>query len=72
MANESLQSTALISGPLTSLNGSADVNTIDLTLTDERGRVVNLVAFLLDIQTSNGVVHIIDRVILPETEEGAD
>jgi uncharacterized membrane protein len=72
VANESLQSTALISGLLATLNGSADVNTIDLTLTDERGRVVNLVAFLLDIQTSNGVVHVIDRVILPETEEGAD
>jgi uncharacterized membrane protein len=72
VANEPLKSTAVISGLLASLNGSANVNTIDLTLTDERGRVVNLVAFLLDIQTSNGVVHVIDRVILPETEEGAD
>mgnify|MGYP005750687921 FL=1 len=41
------------------------VNTSNLTLTDTQGRVANLVPSLLDVQATNGVVHVIDKVILP-------
>jgi uncharacterized surface protein with fasciclin (FAS1) repeats len=35
-------------------------------LTDENGRTVNLVA--VDIEASNGVIHVIDRVLLPSSD----
>jgi transforming growth factor-beta-induced protein len=38
-----------------------------LTITDGRGRVSNIVA--TDVQASNGVVHVIDRVILPRASD---
>lgn len=35
----------------------------DLTITDQRGRITKIA--LTDVLTTNGVVHVIDRVILP-------
>jgi uncharacterized surface protein with fasciclin (FAS1) repeats len=48
---------------ITSLEG--DTFTIDssLAITDQRGRKANIVA--TDVLTSNGVIHVIDKVILP-------
>lgn len=37
----------------------------DGVLTDANGRTANLVPGLLDIKASNGVIHVIDRVVLP-------
>ncbi len=34
-----------------------------ITLTDEQGRVANVT--IADVQQSNGVIHVIDRVLLP-------
>jgi uncharacterized surface protein with fasciclin (FAS1) repeats len=34
------------------------------TLTDENGREANII--VTDIKTSNGIIHVIDRVILPQ------
>lgn len=34
------------------------------TVTDENGRVANIVA--VDVQATNGVIHVIDKVLLPE------
>ena len=34
-----------------------------ITLTDERGRVANVT--IADVKQSNGVIHVIDRVLLP-------
>jgi len=49
--------------PITSLQG--DTFTIDATLaiTDQRGRKAGIVA--TDVLASNGVIHVIDKVILP-------
>lgn len=59
-------SSDLSSGDVGTLNGDDfSVNTADLTITDSRGREANLIPSLLNVQASNGVVHVIDRVILP-------
>lgn len=42
------------------------VNTANLTITDANGRTANLLPSLLNVQATNGVVHVIDRVILPD------
>lgn len=68
VAGETLQSTELVSGPLETLNGTIDVNTMNFSITDERDRSINIVTSLVDIQATNGVVHVVDRVILPEEE----
>ncbi|QCK16556.1 fasciclin domain-containing protein [Mangrovivirga cuniculi] len=48
------------------LNGdSFTVDLDNLTLTDVNGRESNLVLPQLNLQATNGVVHVIDRVILP-------
>lgn len=39
------------------------VNGSSVTLTDEQGRVANVT--IADVMQSNGVIHVIDRVILP-------
>ena len=52
-----------VGAPITTLQ--AGTFTVDgtLTLTDQRGRRSRLTA--TDVLTSNGVIHVIDRVILP-------
>ncbi len=42
-----------------------DIDATALTITDPNDRVSNIVASLIDIQGINGVVHVIDTVILP-------
>jgi transforming growth factor-beta-induced protein len=39
-------------------------------LTDENGRTANIVT--TDIQASNGVIHVIDRVVLPKLKQASD
>ena len=58
-------SSDLESGPVTTLNGTFDLDLNTLTLTDNNGRDVGLIANLLNVQATNGVVHVIDRVLLP-------
>ena len=58
-------SSDLSSGPVTTLNGVFELDLNTLTLTDANSREVGLVAELLNVQASNGVVHVIDRVLLP-------
>lgn len=59
-------SSDLSSGDVGTLNGDAfTVSVEELTLTDARGRKANLLPTLLNVQATNGVVHVIDRVILP-------
>lgn len=59
-------STDLSSGAVGTVNGDTfHVNTSNLTLTDTQDRVANLIPSLLDVQATNGVVHVIDKVILP-------
>lgn len=59
-------STDLQSGPVNTLNGTFNVNLSNLKITDANLREAGLVPSLLNIQATNGVIHVIDRVILPK------
>lgn len=59
-------STDLQSGPVNTLNGTFNVNLSNLKITDANMREAGLVPSLLNIQATNGVIHVIDRVILPK------
>lgn len=52
-------------GAVATLGGEIMINAADLTITDPNGRVSKILAPLVDIQGVNGVVHAIDKVILP-------
>jgi len=49
--------------PITTLHGATFTVGSDLAITDQAGRKANIVA--TDVMTSNGVIHVIDKVILP-------
>lgn len=67
IAGANLQSGDLTSGSVQVLSGeSITANTDNFTLTDNNNRVSNIVTDLIDIQAINGVVHVIDKVILPQ------
>ncbi|MCK7591673.1 fasciclin domain-containing protein [Subsaxibacter sp. CAU 1640] len=61
-----VRSTDLMTGPVPTLGGSINLDATNLTLTDPNGRVSNIITSLVDIQAINGVVHAIDKVILPQ------
>ena len=52
-----------VGAPITTLQAGTFTVDATLTLTDQRGRRSRLTA--TDVLTSNGVIHVIDRVILP-------
>jgi uncharacterized surface protein with fasciclin (FAS1) repeats len=58
-------SSDLVTGPVTSLGGIFNINVSTLTITDSKGRISGLVADKLNIQATNGVIHVINKVILP-------
>ena len=49
--------------PITTVEGETFSVSAALAITDKRGRVSNITA--TDVLTSNGVIHVIDKVILP-------
>ena len=49
--------------PITTLQGATFSIGSDLAITDQAGREANITA--TDVMTSNGVIHVIDKVILP-------
>jgi len=49
--------------PITTVEGETFSVDASLAITDQRGRTANIVA--TDVLTSNGVIHVIDKVILP-------
>ena len=59
-----VQSGQLTSGAVGTLGGDITADATNFTLTDANGRVSNIVVSLVDIQGINGVVHVIDKVIL--------
>ena len=65
IVNANVQSTQLTSGAVPTLGGDITADATAFTLTDGNGRVSNIVTSLVDIQATNGVVHVIDKVILP-------
>lgn len=69
----SVRSGALTNGQVvTTLNtGTFTVNTQGgVTITDANGRTANVIQ--TDIVASNGIIHVIDKVILPELGQGAE
>ncbi|MCR8669162.1 fasciclin domain-containing protein [Aestuariibaculum sp. M13] len=65
IVNANVQSSQLASGAVSTLGGDITADASAFTLTDANGRVSNIVTSLVDIQATNGVVHVIDKVILP-------
>ncbi|MCL9770137.1 fasciclin domain-containing protein [Flavobacterium sp. HXWNR69] len=62
VAGANVLSTGIPSGPITTFEtGTFTVN--GTTITDETGRQTNIVA--VDVQAANGVIHVLDNVILP-------
>lgn len=58
-------SSDLETGMVATLNGNFNIDLSTLKITDVNGREANLIPSLLNVQATNGVVHVIDRVILP-------
>jgi transforming growth factor-beta-induced protein len=62
-------SSDLPAGPLSVTTLSGNSFTVDasmLKITDFNGRGAGLIPSLLNVQATNGVIHVIDRVILPQ------
>ena len=60
-----VQSSELESGAVPTLGGEITADATAFTLTDANDRVSNIITSLVNIQSTNGVVHVIDKVILP-------
>jgi uncharacterized surface protein with fasciclin (FAS1) repeats len=52
-----------VATPITTVQGETFTVSAALAITDKRARVANITA--TDVLTSNGVIHVIDKVILP-------
>ncbi|MCF7560224.1 fasciclin domain-containing protein [Sabulilitoribacter multivorans] len=63
-----VQSSGLQSGTVTTLGGNITADATAFTLTDANDRISNIITTLVNIQGTNGVVHVIDKVILPANE----
>ncbi|WP_397362169.1 fasciclin domain-containing protein [Olleya sp. R77988] len=60
-----VQSGDLMTGSVTTLGGTINVDTSNFTITDPLNRVTNIITSLVNIQAVNGVAHVVDRVIRP-------
>lgn len=65
VVNGRVYSSDLSTGEVPTLNGTFNVNVSTLKITDAKGREAGLVPSSLNVQATNGVIHVIDRVILP-------
>ncbi|NRD19875.1 fasciclin domain-containing protein [Winogradskyella eckloniae] len=64
IVNANVQSSQLPNGTVTTLGGEITADNTSFSLTDANGRVINIIVSLVDIQAINGVVHVIDKVVL--------
>jgi len=62
VAGVNVLSNAIPSGPITTLEGGT-FSVTGVTITDEASRQTNIIA--VDVQATNGVIHVINNVILP-------
>lgn len=53
----------MTSGTLSTLGGDIEVNAENEVITDQNGRIITI--GVKDIQAGNGVIHLVDKVILP-------
>ncbi len=63
VAGANVRAEDLSSGTITTLGGDITADAAQATLTDANNRVSNII--VTDVQAANGVIHAIDKVILP-------
>lgn len=61
-----ITSTMIPNGEVQTLGGMVSINAAKLSITDPNNRISNIIPALVDIQAVNGVVHAIDKVVLPK------
>lgn len=66
IAGMNVTETDLTTGPVTTLGGDVTIDANNGTVTDANDRLSTIV--ITDVQASNGVLHAIDRVLLPEMQ----
>lgn len=64
-----IQSSGLPNGTVTTLGGDITANNTTFVLTDGLDRDIGIVTSLVDIQAINGVIHVIDKVIRPGSND---
>ena len=64
VAEANVRADDLTNGPVQTLAAELTVDADNATLTDPNGRVSNII--VTDVQTTNGVIHAIDTVVLPQ------
>lgn len=64
IAGANVRAEDLVDGIVTTLGGDITIDASNATITDANGRVSNIV--VVNVQAANGVVHAIDKVILPQ------
>ena len=64
IAGANVRAADLTDGTVTTLGADLVVDATNATLTDPNGRVSNII--VVDVQAVNGVVHAIDKVLLPQ------
>lgn len=63
IAEANVRAEDLVNGTVTTLGGDIVIDAGNTTITDPNGRVSNII--VVNVQASNGVIHAIDKVILP-------
>ena len=63
VAGRVLRADVPVGSPITTVQGQAFAVDANLVITDQRGRTARIVQ--TDVPSSNGVIHAIDRVLLP-------
>ncbi|WP_299116035.1 fasciclin domain-containing protein [uncultured Winogradskyella sp.] len=65
IVNANVQSSGLPNGAVMTLGGEITADNTAFTLTDGLDREIGIITTLVDIQATNGVVHVVDTVIRP-------
>jgi transforming growth factor-beta-induced protein len=63
IAEANVRAEDLVNGTVATLGGNITIDANNATITDPNGRVSNII--VVNVQAANGVVHAIDKVILP-------
>ena len=64
LTESNVRSSDLMDGEVTTIEGeNIDISASNAVITDPNGRVINIT--FTDVQTTNGVIHVVDKVILP-------
>lgn len=64
VAGANVRAEDLTDGTVSTLGDDIEIDATNATITDPNGRVSNII--VVNVQAANGVVHAIDKVILPE------